>query len=257
LHQDRRQLVAGLQAAKARLTLAKNKIEEYNSNNRDDDDDDDFLEDYDGLGMLMASHRELEEEREATQQAIDNLLEMTTRSTPAAAAVPPSKTDDNKSDDNNADPLSTLYPPTTSTTLSLLMSDLENYGMGYTATSVSNLSELTRLIIQERLNVFYSPQCKQSEEFYYEMFSFVAISAVDAFLKMQQQQQQQQQEQSSTTAQQYHHYQLAWALTCTNTMERLEHAYDCMSRHVQLLKRATEQESQKLRDCGEECTDLW
>jgi hypothetical protein len=237
LHQDRRQLVAGLHAAKARLTLR-----DWKDNNRDqnniyynDDDDDDFLEDYDGLGMLMASqHREFEKEREATQQAIDNLLEMTTPAAPK---------DDDKSDDN-ADP-PTSPPPTT---LSLL-NDLENYGMGFTATSVSKLNELTRLIIQERLNGYYSQQCQQSEEFYYEMLSFVAMSSLDVFLKQQQQPQ-------SSTQQQYH-CELAWALTCTNTMERLEHVYDCMSRHVQLLKREAEQESQKLRDCGEECTDLW
>jgi hypothetical protein len=54
-----------------------------------------------------------------------------------------------------------------------------------------------------------------------------------------------------------HPSELGWTLHCINTIERLHQAYEWMFEHVCLLKQESEKISQELRDCGEECTDLW
>jgi hypothetical protein len=51
--------------------------------------------------------------------------------------------------------------------------------------------------------------------------------------------------------------QLNSAVRCTNTIERLEGAHTWMLEHLRQLQQESEKINQELRDCGEECTDLW
>jgi hypothetical protein len=62
---------------------------------------------------------------------------------------------------------------------------------------------------------------------------------------------------SLVNGQDLHPSELGWTLHCTNTIDRLHQAYEWMFEHVCLLKQESEKISQELRDCGEECTDLW
>ena len=88
----------------------------------------------------------------------------------------------------------------------------------------------------DKLEPFYSPQLRATEEYYYEILSYAAVLALDKYLAKED---------------------IAWALTCSNTLERLQQTYEWMCSHVLLLKEEAAQASAKLRDCGEECTDLW
>jgi hypothetical protein len=111
----------------------------------------------------------------------------------------------------------------------------ENYGMGYSAATFSTIRDLTTVWL-EKLAPYYSPERQASEEHYYEILSFVAVLAMDKYLEP---------------------HQIGWVLTCCNTCERLQQAHSWMVEHVQLLKGESNVMSSKLRDCGEECTDLW
>lgn len=111
----------------------------------------------------------------------------------------------------------------------------ENYGMGFSAASVSTIHDLTSVRL-EKLTPYYSPERCSSEEFHYETLSFVALWALEKYLEPTD---------------------LAWALRCTNTIERLHKAYDWMMDHVNVLRQEAQEVTQKLLDCGEECTDLF
>jgi hypothetical protein len=69
-----------------------------------------------------------------------------------------------------------------------------------------------------------------------EVASFVAFRALDGFCTPQD---------------------MAWALQATNTIERFNTAYSIMYRHKVLLEKMAEYASHDLRDCGEECTDIF
>jgi hypothetical protein len=196
LHQDRRRLVAGLQAASARLEWA-----EQNRNDREDD-----LEDYDGLGMLT-SRRDVPEEMEATQAAVEAILQ-----------TPPAIRDEGEESESKS-PLTGMV----------------NYGMGYSASSFSTLPQVTDVWL-DKLSPYYSPQFRSTEEYHYEILSFVAVLSVDKIIE---------------------EHDIGWALHCTNTLERMQQAYGWMCRHVRILQEEAAVASAELRDCGEECTDLW
>jgi hypothetical protein len=196
-HVDRRRYVAGLQAAKSRLKRKEAKLAEEE------------LEDYDGLGMLF-SGRDSEEDGDADADA----------------------------DADAAQPLIEQFlnefhhdAPVEHTRLV----GMENYGMGYSAASISTIFDLTS-VWTEKLQPYYSPSRCESEEHYFEILSFVSVLSMDKYL---------------------HPSELGWTLHCTNTIERLHQAYEWMFEHVCLLKQESEKISQELRDCGEECTDLW
>ena len=201
VHEDRRRLVAGLQAAKARLQFAG--VEE--------------LEDYDGLGMLMAQ-RDFEAEMEETQPIIDQLLQ--------DYSEPPSSLRESSSSSSSTDERLASREK---------LAQMENYGMGYSASSISNIRELTK-VWSEKLEAYHSPATRESEEHFYEILSFVSMLAMDKYLEPRD---------------------MGWALCCTNTIERLEQAYEWMWTHARMLRDEVEIASQELRDCGEECTDLW
>ncbi|CAJ1931451.1 unnamed protein product [Cylindrotheca closterium] len=111
----------------------------------------------------------------------------------------------------------------------------KNYGMGFTAAAFSSIPPLTHNMM-EKLQAYYSPQKQVTEEYYYEVLSFMAVLSLKDFLPRDA---------------------LNYALKATNTMERMQWAYEMMIEHKLLLKDASEEISAELRDCGEECTDLW
>ena len=111
----------------------------------------------------------------------------------------------------------------------------ENYGMGYSAATFSTIRDLTSVWLG-KLEPYFSPDRRVSEEHFFETLSWVAMLAMDKFLQP---------------------HQIGWALQCCNTSERLQQANVWMSEHVKLLKDKSIALSKQLRDCGEECTDLW
>lgn len=178
IHEDRRRLVNGLTAAKARL------------------DHKNVYEDTDGLGQLQ---------RQIDQAAVDFLLERYDL------------------EQNNA-----------SFGSSGRLAGLDNYGLNYYS-AFSPILSLTN-VAMDIFAPYYSPKIQETEEYRLEIFSFVAFRALEGFC---------------TT------YDLAWALRCINSAERLNKAYELMLEHVILLEGMAKQASNDLRDCGEECTDLW
>lgn len=176
IHEDRRRLVLGLSAAKARL----------NHKN--------VYEDTDGLGQLQ---------QEKEQAAVDYLL---------------SRYDSEECFVGGSSRLA----------------GLDNYGLNYYS-RFSSILALTN-VAMEIFAPYYSPKRQQTEEYRFEILSFVAFRALEGFCKS---------------------YDLAWALRCANSAERLSKAYELMLEHVILLEEMAKQASCDLRDCGEECTDLW
>lgn len=190
MHEDRRKLVAGLKAAKARLESTEQELDE--------------LEDHDGIGMLFA--KKAMPQNEYSQEVLDQFM----------ADFAPKR---NRKVSSRASPLL----------------EMDNYGMGQSSSSISTIPHLTSAWV-EKLTPYYSPSRITSEEFYYETLSFVSVLALDKFL-------------------QPNH--LGWTLKCTNTIERMQQAYEWMFSHVQLLREEAEKVSQELLQCGEECTDLF
>jgi hypothetical protein len=111
----------------------------------------------------------------------------------------------------------------------------DNYGMGTSAAAFSSIPPLARMLM-EKLQAYYSPQKQATEEHYYETMSFMAVLSLKETLPSEA---------------------LNYALKVTNTMERMEWAYQRMIEHRLILQEASEEISADLRDCGEECTDLW
>lgn len=111
----------------------------------------------------------------------------------------------------------------------------ENYGLDYYS-SFSTLEDLTKETM-ERLAPFYSDDHCARETYWMEAFSFVAWKALDGYTD----------EKDA----------FAWALRCTSTVERLDRAYAVMMDHRSQLEELVKEISKELRECGEECTDLW
>lgn len=204
LHEDRKQLVRGLQAAKARLAVASKA---------------NVLQDHDGLGQLSsgfnvatgASQPQLTPQ-EKVQQDIYALLNEFPANSPENILSPRRNTDSRAR-----------------------LLEMENYGMGISSSSFSAIPGLTTALA-DKLQPYYSPETRETEEHYYEVFSFMGVLSLSKFVKAQD---------------------LDWAMKCTNTIERMQWVYEWMWSHKKLLREASEEVSNELRDCGEECTDLW
>jgi hypothetical protein len=220
LHEERKQLVAGLHAAQARLALSAQQQQQQHlppPQQQQQQYSDDYEDDYDGFGLLFASKQQDFENDEAEQmvdqkEVIEQIL---------------------------------LDYPADSSSKSRMSSEqlegLSNYGLGVTVSAVTTLAAITDRQL-ERLRPYYSPAKVASEEFYYEVYSFVALAAlVDAAMERQ-------------AAWDF----AAWAVRqCPSTADRLRHVWDRQWEHVLLLRQEVAAKSQQLRDCGEECTDLW
>lgn len=112
--------------------------------------------------------------------------------------------------------------------------NFENYGLA-PYSSMSSLLDLTDATMQT-LKPYYSPSIQQEEEFRLNVASFVAFKALEGFC-------------SSND--------VVWAMTCTNTVERLQRAHEIMTKHVLLLKLNAEQLKLDLKKSGQEYTDLF
>ena len=221
LHQDRQRLVAELQAAKARLQLVGLH---------------DDICDYDGLEQLF-SQKEGEEESPDLVPGGPGDDQSFVNSSIGSTSRDDCNRDYDKllMDEAAKSPLSGPLMGSIAGHADTGLSRMENYGMGYSAASVCTLPAMTH-VWMETLSSYYSPQWREREEYFYEIYSFVSIMAMKQFLIDKQ---------------------LAWSLKCTNTVERMERTYEWMRRHVQLLKQEGEKASQELQDCGEECAGLW
>lgn len=114
------------------------------------------------------------------------------------------------------------------------LASMENYGLNYYS-AFSSIPQLASVAL-EMLKPYYSSEVNGSEEHEMEVTSFVAFRALTGFCSTNE---------------------MAAALQCKNTIERFNAAYDLMRQHKTLLENMAEYASQDLRDCGEECTDLW
>ena len=220
LHQDRRNLVASIQAARTRLEKAEHQQCRAQE-----------LEDHDGLGLLFGC------DDDAMSTAF-NEVAVETKKTKKKKGKSKKKSNAATKRRETSSVLSTnmVQPTTTSENeTSHSLQNMVNYGIGSSASSLTGLKELTQVLL-ETLTPYYSPTRCASEEHYYEMYSFVAVRAVESFVP--------------TPG-------LAWSLRCVHTEQRLQRTYDWMTAHVDALKKEAERVSRALHDCGEECTDLF
>lgn len=220
LHQDRRNLVAGIKAAKSRLE----KAESLKRNVRREDNHEE-LEDHDGLGLLFGEAVSTSNNSKTKKKKNNNKQKKS--DSPA----------DKKKVHAGSSSLTFAMKVTKEQTqeASSPLMNMENYGLGSSASSLTGLKELTQVLL-EKLSPYYSPKRCTSEEHYYEVFSFVSVMAMDSYVKT---------------------HDLAWSLRCVSTEQRLQRTYDWMSAHVGELKEEAERMSRALQDCGEECTDLF
>lgn len=228
LHEDRRNLVAGLKAAEMRLHNGRRRRAGESGNGAalhppqpsaalSHGDGEDLI-DHDGIGMLFS-----DAEVEATQLVFDKFLE---EFGPAAAAAAATSEEGGEDEAAGPAPVSERVSP---------LAGMANYGMGESASAISSIQKLTGVWL-EKLSPYYSPARRETEEHRYEVLSFVSVMALSDFLTPQD---------------------LGWSLRCTNTLERLERVYDWMWSHVRMLREEAQQVSQELLDCGEECKDLF
>ena len=108
------------------------------------------------------------------------------------------------------------------------------YGMSYYG-SFSSIADLTSVTVK-LLDPYYSPNHRQREEYEAEVSSFVAFRALEGYIEKED---------------------VVYALQCTSSVERMMRAYEIMVDHKIQLKKIADRLSNELRDCGEECTDLW
>jgi hypothetical protein len=94
-----------------------------------------------------------------------------------------------------------------------LVMQCDNYGLNYYS-SLSSIPDLTG-VTQQILEQYYSPERRSTEEYRLEILSFVAFRSLEGYC--------------STSD-------MAWALLCTNSIERLQRAYQLMEDHYWSLK---------------------
>ncbi|KAG7358747.1 hypothetical protein IV203_015336 [Nitzschia inconspicua] len=147
LHQDRQQIVRGLQAAQARLEMA---MEDW--------------QDYDGIGAVFAGQddplgRENENSNVDLQMTLHSFLQEFNQ-------------------DTNTDHMASSRPLTPTAAMCLTM---DNFGLGVSPTAYADLMPMSEFLV-ERLQPFYSPQRWDTEEFAYEAFSWVALESLKFYL---------------------------------------------------------------------------
>jgi hypothetical protein len=253
MHLDRQKLVQGLQAATVRLEMP------HFAN----------WEDHDGIGALYDKKEQVKE----TQAAEDlNPHDSLSRTLAAAFSTLGIETPDGggESSPEQDDVSSSATAPTTTydpqrtfqeKINSLLLSyeadkknahkplsaqssqllELANYGMGYSAASFFQPLDSSTRILMERLAPYYSHQHVASEEFYYQVYSLVALHSLQTYLQR-----------DTLTS-----MELLEALKSTNTVARLKQVFDWMLEHKLLLQELARKKSQELRDRGENVSDLW
>ena len=200
IHQDRRKITKELQAANVRLQMASEN-----------------WQDHDDIGELFFknqgnpnNNQHDKEECMGTKELQDKIDSMLATFVQTGQSRPLSEA-------------------------SARLLQLDNFGLGNSPASLAKLEPLT-YVLMERLQPYYSPKLLAMEEFYYGVYSFVALTSLQSYLGRSD---------------------LTWALRSVDTVDRLKKVYGWMDNHRQLLREVAESKSQELSDCGEECTDLW
>ena len=161
LHDDRRKLIAGIKAGKARLEL--NEARKRGEIPYDDD-----LVDYDGLGTLFEDYIvERNEEYQGKEEEQVRQNEMTVDEFLSTF----------KGNMQRIDPSD--LPQNQPSKLELLESS-ENYGMSYYG-AISSIEDLTQATIS-LLEPYYSPQHRHREENEAEVSSFVVYRALEEYV---------------------------------------------------------------------------
>ena len=111
---------------------------------------------------------------------------------------------------------------------------MENYGANFFG-AFSSIDALTKEALK-MFEPYYSETHRDREEFELEVSSFVAFRVLEGYADPKD---------------------IVWSLHCTSSRERMERAYHIMIDHRIKLRKLAERISDELRDCGEECTDLW
>lgn len=109
----------------------------------------------------------------------------------------------------------------------------DNYGLNYYS-SFSSILDLTGVAV-DVLENYYSPARRDTEEYRLEVLSFVAFRSLQGYCDPAE---------------------LAWALTCTNSIERLERAYDLMLDHFWTLKDMVKEANADLIALGQDGCSL-
>jgi hypothetical protein len=182
-----------------------------------------YYEDSDGIGMVTIKSSQ---KQEGEDDDLSIMYEFLRRYNDVGNADTtrhhsPLSNDDQQQQPHHQDP-------------SLLLS-LDNFGLN-TYSSMSSLNDLTDVCIQQQLHDYYSTNILQEEEFQMMVFSFICWKSFLGWCSKDD---------------------LMWCFTCTNTLERLERAYEIMHQHRELLLKLARQLSHDLVDCGEECDLFW
>ena len=192
MHQDLRKITQRLQAANVQLQMASEN-----------------WEDHDGIGDLVfkeqvnQNNKQQQKEERMTKEIQDKI------DTTLAAFV----------QTGQSRPLSKA---------GARLLKLENFGLGNSPASLGKLEPIATVLI-ERLQPYYSPTMLSSEEFYYGVFSFVALKSLESYLDRSH---------------------LTWALRSEDTVDRLKQVYGWMEEHRRLLQEVADSKSRELSDCG-------
>jgi hypothetical protein len=209
VHGDRQRLVQLIQAAQTRLNMISRE-----------------WKDHDGIGSLFSGQQEAPSDASVSrefdpdaefQSKIDGILALTTNAQPTYYTGP----------SETIKPI--VNPKALPPWVSRLL-ELDNFGLGSTASAYCDIHSMTRTIIQ-LLQAYYSPEWTQTEEFEYSIFSWVALQSVMEY------------QQDATTT----------ALAATTTLDRMEAVYDAMISHVDALRELALAKRTELQECGEEC----
>ena len=250
VHHDRQKIVSGLQIAQTQLELAMETT---------------WYDDADNIGASMATTTTTTKTKTKDSKAIINEPEDITMNTTTILASPlvvPSTSSHNKMLDeflqeyydqsNNNNNININTEDGTAPVHSVPLSSgaarcigLENYGLGNAiflfSSSYNNAARGSTLVtltkqLAETVTKYYSPAKAQSEEFYYELFSWCAVRSIQQYI-------------SAQTL-----YTILYE--CTNTDTRLQIVYDTMLQHKLVLQELAKSKTIELQNCGEECDIL-
>lgn len=217
LHRDRQAIVRGLQAAQARLDVASLE-----------------WEDHDGIGSLFQFQDTVSSVTRAEAGPPPPL-------SPAAALLPPTNQQAKETLNkfvqqfDSAQAGLSLEATGSSHGASYCL-ELDNFGLGTTSSAMVELDSMAH-VLTNVLRPYYSPERLETEDFFYEAFSWAALHSLQLYLTP-----------AEIVDAIFH---------STRTSERLDLVYHAQMRHKQDLIELARLKSKELRDCGEECTDLF
>jgi len=220
MHDDRRRLVKGITAARARLDARRLK----NSGEEEAAGGDMMYDDFQEMGWVGSS----------TQSDTKETSEKVGEEQQQQISVGDFLSSFQGSPTAEMDPLAQLARAEEEQKAIHFLEGLENLGLAYFG-YFSAIPDLT----EQALKLFvpyYSAEHRSREEHAFEIASFVALRTVEGYASPAE---------------------VGWALQSTSTIERLQATYDIMADHRIQLEKMAEHLSHQLLDCGEECDDLW